>query len=80
RGPGRDRRHRRPRKGHRAGGGETPESQAGRIAEHARDADPRRRLLRAAGPARGKGAQGAGRFVRLDPRRRLRAAERARLL
>jgi N-acetylmuramoyl-L-alanine amidase len=42
---------------------------------HARHADARRRLLRAAERARAQGAAGAGRPVRLDPRRRLLHAE-----
>ena len=48
--------------------------------QHARDADARRRLLRAAARARAEGAPRAGRPLHLDPRRRVPRAARARLV
>ena len=46
-----------------------------RRAQHARGADPRRRLFRSAAAARAEGAARAGRPVRLDACRRLRQAD-----
>ena len=51
-----------------------------RRARHARDADARRRLLRAARRARAEGAPRRGRPLRLDPRRRVPRAAGARLV
>ena len=78
RGSGRDRAERPAREGRRAADRDAAARPAQRQPEHARDDDPRRRLLRAAARARQEGAARPGRSLRVDPRRRLPHARGAR--